>query len=132
MPLRFPKMYSFIFGFHRLVWCPKWTPASRSSFIETEIKQPLLSRGLGLALRELEAGPGAALSVLLPLLGAGIPRQESRLFEPRAQLPVVLDEGAGQPVADGARLAGHAAPFDADVHVELVRRLGEQQRLPDD
>jgi hypothetical protein len=28
-------MYSFIFGFQRFVWCPKWTPASRSSFIET-------------------------------------------------------------------------------------------------
>src|SRR5712692_4118992 len=34
MPLRSPKMYSFIFGFHRRVWWPKWTPASRSSFIE--------------------------------------------------------------------------------------------------
>src|SRR5260370_11628013 len=33
MPLRSPKMYSFIFGFHRRVWWPKWTPASRSSFI---------------------------------------------------------------------------------------------------
>src|SRR5712692_9227017 len=28
-------MYSFIFGFHRLTWCPKWTPASSSSFIVT-------------------------------------------------------------------------------------------------
>src|SRR5713226_3813424 len=34
MPLRSPKMYTFIFGFHRRVWWPKWTPASRSSFIE--------------------------------------------------------------------------------------------------
>src|SRR2546426_2343364 len=33
MPLRSPKMYSFIFGFHRRVWWPKCTPASRSSFI---------------------------------------------------------------------------------------------------
>src|SRR5438552_778476 len=24
-------MNGFIFGFQRLVWCPKWTPASRSS-----------------------------------------------------------------------------------------------------
>src|SRR6185369_10105438 len=30
MPLRAPKMYGFIFGFQRLVWCPKWTPASSS------------------------------------------------------------------------------------------------------
>src|SRR3989304_1056711 len=33
MPLRSPKMYFAILGFHRLVWWPKWTPASRSSFI---------------------------------------------------------------------------------------------------
>src|SRR5918911_1211296 len=30
MPFRAPKMYGFIFGFQRLVWCPKWTPASSS------------------------------------------------------------------------------------------------------
>src|SRR5947209_13643388 len=28
MPLRAPKMNAFIFGFQRLVWWPKWTPAS--------------------------------------------------------------------------------------------------------
>src|SRR5262249_58797563 len=33
MPFRSPKMYFAIFGFHRLVWWPKWTPASSSSFI---------------------------------------------------------------------------------------------------
>src|SRR6476619_5132593 len=33
MPLRAPKMYCFIFGFQRFVWCPKWTPASRSCFM---------------------------------------------------------------------------------------------------
>src|SRR5207248_11703955 len=30
IPLRAVKMYRFILGFQRLVWCPKWTPASRS------------------------------------------------------------------------------------------------------
>src|SRR5436853_6946904 len=30
MPLRAPKMYGFIFGFQRLVWWPKCTPASSS------------------------------------------------------------------------------------------------------
>src|SRR5256885_16067514 len=30
MPFRAPKMYGFIFGFHRLVWWPKCTPASSS------------------------------------------------------------------------------------------------------
>src|SRR5690242_15753905 len=30
MPLRSVKMKRFIFGFQRLVWCPKWAPLSRS------------------------------------------------------------------------------------------------------
>ena len=30
MPLRAVKMYGRIRGFHRLVWWPKWTPASSS------------------------------------------------------------------------------------------------------
>src|SRR4026209_293020 len=33
MPLRSPKMYFCIFGFQRLVWLPKCTPASSSSFM---------------------------------------------------------------------------------------------------
>src|ERR1700716_3808061 len=40
MPLRSPKIYSFIFGFQRLVWCPKWTPASSNSFIDMAGKNP--------------------------------------------------------------------------------------------
>src|SRR5581483_8496413 len=35
MPLRSPKMNRFIFGFHRRVWWPKWTPASNSCFMLT-------------------------------------------------------------------------------------------------
>jgi hypothetical protein len=36
-------MYSFIFGFQRLTWWPKWTPASSNSFIVTvTAKLPLL------------------------------------------------------------------------------------------
>ena len=35
MALRFSKMNGFIFGFQRLVWWPKWTPASRSSVINS-------------------------------------------------------------------------------------------------
>src|SRR4030095_6845971 len=37
MPLRAPKMYGFILGFQRLVWCPKWTPASSSCFMEISL-----------------------------------------------------------------------------------------------
>src|SRR5437660_598339 len=40
MPLRSPKMYFCIFGFHRLVWWPKCTPASSSSFIVNAAMTP--------------------------------------------------------------------------------------------
>src|SRR5437764_14880916 len=33
-------MYSFILGFQRLVWCPKWTPASSNSFMVILAKLP--------------------------------------------------------------------------------------------
>src|SRR5437868_9478388 len=46
MPFRSPKMYSFIFGFHRLTWCPKWTPASSSSFIVTVTNRSSLTNAL--------------------------------------------------------------------------------------
>src|SRR5215210_2499465 len=35
MPPRSEKMNRFIFGFHRRVWWPKWTPASSSARMET-------------------------------------------------------------------------------------------------
>src|SRR4051794_23746932 len=35
MPLRSVKMNRFILGFHRRVWCPKWTPLSSSCFMVT-------------------------------------------------------------------------------------------------
>src|SRR6185437_14124200 len=35
MPLRSPNKNFFILGFQRLVWCPKWTPASNNSLIAT-------------------------------------------------------------------------------------------------
>src|SRR5262249_16053186 len=40
MPFLSPKIYSFIFGFHRLTWWPKCTPASSSSFIVTVANVP--------------------------------------------------------------------------------------------
>src|SRR5262245_29873610 len=41
MPLRAPKMYGFIFGFQRLVWWPKCTPASSSCLIVTSLIRAL-------------------------------------------------------------------------------------------
>src|ERR1700674_5861557 len=63
IPLRSPKIYSFIFGFQRRVWWPKCTPASSNSFIviSTANGPPL---GLG------ACGPApdcrAGESILLP------------------------------------------------------------------
>src|SRR4051812_38466248 len=34
------KMNFFILGFQRRVWCPKWTPASRSSFMPISATSP--------------------------------------------------------------------------------------------
>src|SRR5207302_2786407 len=139
MPLRSPKMKRFIFGFQRRVWWPKWTPASNSSFIVTSTKPGLLrqlSRMQGVGgtstLAELEARARALLAVLLALLLAGIAGQEPGRLEAVAQLAVVLEQGAGDAVADGAGLPGAAAAFDGGDDVELLRRLGEQQRLLDD
>src|SRR5262245_13862918 len=59
MPLRSPKMYFCIFGFHRLVWWPKCTPASSSSFIVRAAMDPP-----SVCLRRAQLGspvPGLAL-----------------------------------------------------------------------
>src|SRR2546423_4629477 len=55
MPPRSVKMKRRIFGFHRRVWWPKWTPASSSSPIETTdmmgcapfVVEDLVPAGLG-------------------------------------------------------------------------------------
>src|SRR6266545_936382 len=131
-------MNFFIFGFHRLVWCPKWTPASSSSFIEIETRKHLPFRRIPpariepLPFAELEARPGAALSVLLAFLHPRIAGQESFLLQLLAQFGVVLGQRPGDPVADRAGLTGRTAAGDAHVDVELLRRLHREERLLDD
>src|SRR5882724_866296 len=102
MPLRLPKMKGFIFGFQRLVWWPKCAPASSRSLIVTAVKTGSpsslacsLSYGpSALSLRELEALPGALLTVLLALLGAWISREEPRGTKPFPELRIPLEQGA--------------------------------------
>src|SRR5437867_12161807 len=153
-------MYSFIFGFQRLVWCPKWTPASSSSFMVTAgatlastlvAKKRLLdcaspgrrpgfpasrqaggSRLPSLPLAELEATARALLAVLLPLLDPGVPREEPRLLQPLAQLQVDHAQGAGDAVAQRARLGRDAAAVQLRLHVVLVVRLGHREGLLDE
>ena len=85
MPLRSPKMYSFIFGFQRLVWWPKCTPASSSSFIAIPVKLPpecaSTATASRLTLAELEALARPRHAVLLALLGARVARQEAAPLE---------------------------------------------------
>ena len=56
MPLRAPKMYGFIFGFQRLVWWPKWTPASSSCFI-------VMAEPLDWSAPAIDSAAGAATGV---------------------------------------------------------------------
>src|SRR5687768_6607235 len=105
MPFRSPKMYSFIFGFHRFVWWPKCTPASSRSFIAIPGKLPPSS----LTFTELEPLTGASQAVLLAFFHARIRRQQPVLLQLLAELGVECDERARNPQAYGARLAVHAA-----------------------
>src|SRR6476619_5153899 len=99
MPLRSPKMYSFIFGFHRLVWWPKCTPASSRSFNAIATKKPPLP------VAELEALARSGHTVLLALFRARVAREEPFVLECLAEFGVVFDERARDAQPDGAGLS---------------------------
>src|SRR5579864_7016477 len=103
MPLRSPKMYSFIFGFQRLVWWPKWTPASSSSVITIAAKLPPLP------FTELETLPRSGHTVLLPLLRPGVACQEPVGLQRFSQFQVVLDQRSRDAEPDRSGLSGHTA-----------------------
>src|SRR5687768_706084 len=128
MPFRSPKMYSFIFGFHRFVWWPKCTPASSRSFIAIPDKRPPV---VSLAFAELEPLPGASQTVLLAFLDARVGRQQPVLLQRLAQLGVERHERARDAEPHGARLPVHATALDRRQDVELVDGLGQRQRPPD-
>src|ERR1700681_4244156 len=113
MPFRSPKMYSFIFGFQRLVWWPKCTPASSRSFIAIPANSPPLP------FTELEAFPRSRHAVFLAFLGARIARQQSLFLELLAQLDVVFDERARDPEPHRAGLSRHTAAGHGRQNVEL-------------
>src|SRR2546430_11010583 len=75
MPLRSVKMKRFIFGFQRRVWCPKWTPLSRSWRIVTT----------------------AMVVLLLSAPSAGVPRPERSRFLAPAGRPARLVPAASPP-----------------------------------
>src|SRR6187200_287181 len=103
-------MNCFIFGFQRLVWCPKWTPASSRSFNAIPFKVPPLLTELTLA--ELEALARALLPVLLAFLDACVARQEPFLLQSRPQLEVVFHQRPRDAEAQRPRLSGDAAAGD--------------------
>src|SRR4051794_25660647 len=126
MPLRSPKMYSFIFGFHRFVWWPKCTPASNSSCIEIPVKLPPL-----LAFAELEALARSGHAVLLAFLRSRIARQESTRLQRAPQVRVGDAERAGDAQTQRAGLTSHAAAAHRREHVVAARKLRQDKRLLD-
>src|SRR6516162_7515580 len=111
MPLRSPKMNSFIFGFHRFVWWPKWTPASSRSFNAIGTKcpphsvRPQAGRCLTLTFTELEALARSRHAVLLAFLRARIAREKSLVLQCFAQFDVVFDERPRDAQPYGASLS---------------------------
>src|ERR671911_357353 len=113
-PARWAKIYLFILGFHRLAWCPKWTPASSSSRIPT--RSVVLCKISTSLLRWLVSSARAS---------------QSALGSPGGPPP-----GPGGPCGGGAELPtrpGSIASSDpADVSTRgwmLLRSLGEPALL---
>src|SRR3954470_24557169 len=119
-------MNGFIFGFQRLVWCPKWTPASSKSFNAMPLKLPPR-----LSLAVLEAFARSLLTVLLAFLDARVAGQEARLLQPLPQVDVELDQRPGDAQAQRPGVAGDAAAGNGRQHVELIRGFRHRHRLLD-
>src|ERR1700730_12840064 len=112
MPLRSPKMYSFIFGFHRFVWWPKCTPASSRSFNAIATKKPPLP------FTELKTLSRSGHAVFLALLRTRVARQQSFVLQRLAKFEVVLDERTGDSETHGAGLSRDAAAGNRGEDVE--------------
>src|SRR5258705_13723135 len=95
-----------------------------------EARRPRRSRAIAnqsaeeprLPLRELEPLPRSRPSVLLPLDGARVAGQESRLLQVRAELRILLPPGPAEALAEEVGLAGEAATADGGP-VDHVPRL---------
>src|SRR5262245_40809510 len=82
-----------------------------------------------LAFRELEPLASALLAVLFPLALPGVPCEVTELLEPGPQLRIKLHQRPGDPEAHRARLAVNTAAMGENQNVELIGRLGGEQRL---
>src|SRR5262245_26188639 len=90
------------------------------------------SMRLGLALRELETGAGAALTVLLPLLLAGVAGQQASALQRRTVAGVEALERARDTVAERDGLARGSAAADVRGDVETARRVRRLEGLVHD
>src|SRR5262245_59277839 len=84
-----------------------------------------------LALAELEAAPGAATAVLLALLHAAVPREEAVRAQHVVVTGVQLLERAGDAEEHRVRLPRRAPAVHGDRDVVGLRRLRDDERLPD-
>ena len=85
-----------------------------------------------LALAELRCATSGFEAVLLTLLHTRIAGQEASLLQNRTILIALLQQGAGQAVADSASLAGNTAAGNADDDVVLALQAQQDQRRADD
>src|SRR5512140_1880754 len=118
-------MYRFIFGFQRFVWCPKWTPASSSCFIEITALCPFAIPFLppsvqGLFRRALRPSPftpwirgtpgrvppvGDKLQVSLAYISRSIPRVQPNILDAQVRkVDVIASAPQAEVDVDGVRL----------------------------
>ena len=122
MPFRSPKMYSFIFGFQRFVWWPKWTPASSRSFTAIEDKlPPVCSHEPNYRLLNWKRLRAPASPYFLRSLTRGSRVSRPAFFSAGPQVEVVLAQRARDAEAQRARLARDAAALGRREDVELRR-----------
>src|SRR5438874_2418022 len=81
-----------------------------------------------LTLGELRSLASLVQASLFPLDDAGVPGQETFALQRHAQVRIGLDERAGDPVPNCARLPRRAAAVDAHANVELALHLGHLER----
>src|SRR6266550_6934000 len=84
-------MYRRIFGFHRRVWCPKWTPDSSNCFMVTTAMPPPFGSG------RASSRPAPPLELLTPAVKPGHPRvrQACGMTTEWCFLPFYVARGTG-------------------------------------
>src|SRR3972149_5740294 len=114
-------MYFFIFGFHRLVWCPKWTPASSSCFIVMTEPSPFAMPSLPPSVWGWSSGRSAPPHPPRRE-NAGAPRGEAR---PWGRLRPVAGVDADVVVGEIRKVEMVRSFPQSQVHLDPVRLLAD-------